>query len=66
MMNYVREQVRSKVSELLKQAKYSNALGLRTIIVKLMMMCGDEITEEESDYIHNAVKVIHNYLSEWG
>jgi hypothetical protein len=64
-MNYVREQVRSKVSELLDQAKYSNALGLRTIIVKLMMMCGDEITEEESDYIHNAVKVIHNYLTEW-
>jgi hypothetical protein len=58
-------EVELKVYHLLQKAKHSNLHELKVIWVKLMMMTGDDITADESDYIVQTMIYINNYISEW-
>jgi phenylacetate-coenzyme A ligase PaaK-like adenylate-forming protein len=63
--NSIRFEVKNKVDNILNKAPSKDGLGLRSTLVKLMMMCGEELTEAEREYIQDAVRITNNYMSEW-
>lgn len=63
--NSIRFKVKNKVDTILSKAKVADGLGLRSTLVKLMLMCGEDLTEAEREYIHDAVRITNNYISEW-